>query len=241
MYNLYNQRVEEIENLCNVEINKVKFHAIQLSGNQFRILVTEPTQLTRICHDGSTSVETIQGVFILTLSEACPRANTPDHVFTCNPQVVSSQQFIALSLIQRAAIWFDTIEQRFQGIGLKPIFEELHFTQEGPISIQQFRHQIETDSKMFYRDILDYVQLALTGIASLYLMYLIVTFLRYYVFPRIPFCCRKGKKDSRIKEYTVVSRQPKHFKPNRKARSLISDELMKVQPSAPVLSNLSPV
>ena len=91
LYNLYNQRVEEIEDLCAVEINKVKSHAIQLSGNQFRILVTEPTQLTRISHDGSTNVETIQGVYILTLMETYLKANTPDQVFTRNPHVVSSQ------------------------------------------------------------------------------------------------------------------------------------------------------
>ena len=49
--------VETIENLCDVEINKVTSHAIQLSGSQFRIPVTEPMQLTRICHNGSTKVE----------------------------------------------------------------------------------------------------------------------------------------------------------------------------------------
>ena len=87
LYNLYNQRVEEIEDLCNVEIRKVKSQAIQLSGNQFLILVTEPTQLTIICHDGSTNIETIQGLYILTLTETCPKSNTPDHVFTRNPHV----------------------------------------------------------------------------------------------------------------------------------------------------------
>ena len=93
---------------------------------------------------------------------------------------------------------------------------------------------------MFYRDIIDYVQLALTGIATLYVPYLVVRFLRYYVFPRIPFCCSKCKRNRRIKEHTVVTRQPKPFRPSRKAQSLINDELLKVQPSAPVL-NTDPI
>ena len=240
LYNLYNQKVEAIENLCDVEINKVASHAIQLSGNQFRILVTEPTQLTRICHDDSTTVETINGVFILTLTETCPKANTPDHVFTRNPHVVSSQEMISLPLIQKAVKWFDTIEQRFKGIELEPIFEELKFEQDGPISIQQFRHRIETDTKLFYRDVIDYIQLGLTGIASLYLTYLVAKFLRNYVFPRIPFCCKLCKKDSRVKQYRVVTRQPKQLRPNKKARNLIKDELLKVQPSAPI-ENINPV
>ena len=150
LYNLYNQRVEEIEDFCNVEIGKVKSHAIQLSGNQFRILVTKPTQLTWICHNGSSKVETINGVYILTLTETCSKANTPDHVFNRNPHVVSSQQLIALTLIQKAERWFQDIEQRFRGVDLEPIFEELRLEEEGPISIQQFRHRIETDTKKFY-------------------------------------------------------------------------------------------
>ena len=240
LYNLYNQRVEEIEDFYNVEIGKVKSHAIQLSGNQFRILVTEPTQLTWICHDGSSKVETINGVYILTLTETCSKANTPDHVFNRNPHVVSSQQLIALTLIQKAERWFQDIEQRFKGVDLEPIFEELRLEEEGPISIQQFRHRIETDTKKFYLTIIDYVQLSLTGIATLYLTYLMFQCLRKYVFPKIPFCCKFCKKGSRVKQYRVVTRQPKPFKPSRKAKNLITEELLKVQPSAPV-SNLNPV
>ena len=240
LYNLYNQQVEEIEDYCDVEISKVRSHAIQLSGNQFRILVTEPTQLTWICHDGNSKVETIHGVYILTLTESCSKANTPDHVFNRNPHVVSSQQLIALTLIQKAEKWFQTIEQRFNGLDLTPIFEELHLETEGPISIQQFRHRIESDTKKFYITIIDYVQLTLTGIATLYLTYLLFQFLRKYVFSRISFCDRLCKKDRRVKQYRVVTRQPKQLKPNRKARKLIDAELLKVQPSAPV-PNIDPV
>ena len=224
---------------CNVEIGKVKSHAIQLSGNQFRILVTEPTQLTWICHDGSSKVETISGVYILTLTEACSKANTPDHVFNRNPHVVSSQQLIALTLIQKAKDGSNhrTTVQRYRfGTHLR----ELQLETEGPISIQQFRHRIETDTKKFYVTIIDYVQLTLTGIATLYLVYLLIGFLRKYVFPKVPFCCKPCKKSSRVKQYRVVTRQPKPFKPSRKAKNLISEELLKVQPSAPV-SNINPV
>ena len=65
--------------------------------------------------------------------------------------MVSSQQLIALTLIQRAERWFETIKQQFKGIDLKPIFEELHLETEGLISIQQFRHRIETDTRKIYK------------------------------------------------------------------------------------------
>ena len=136
LYNLFNQRVDQIENLCRVEIDKACSHAIQLSGNQFLILVTMPTQLTKICLDGNTQVETIRGVYILTLSDDCPKANTPDHIFIRNLHVVSSQQLIALPLIQTAAERFNIIDNRFEGIDLNPIFGEIQSANEGPVSFQ---------------------------------------------------------------------------------------------------------
>ena len=106
LYNLFNQWDDQIENLCHVKIYKVRSHVIQLS---FEYWSWNPTQLTKVCLDGNTQVETIEGVYILTLSDDCPKANTPDHIFTRNPHVVSSQQPISLPLIETAAEWLDTI------------------------------------------------------------------------------------------------------------------------------------
>ena len=180
LYNLFNQRVDQIEDLCSVEIGKVKSHAIQLSGNQFRILVTKPAQLTKICLDGNAQVETIEGVYILTLSDSCPKANTPDHIFKRNPHVMSSQQLITLPLMQTAAEWFDTIDNSFVGIDLKPVLEEVKSSREGPISIEVFRNQTEAKNTRFYKNIIDYVQLDLTAIAVTYAIYLLLKLLRIF-------------------------------------------------------------
>ena len=198
LYNLFYQRVDQIEDLCSGEIGKVKSHAIQLSGNQFRILVTEPTQLAKICLDGKTEVETIEGFYILTLSDTCPKANTPDHIFIRNPHVVSSQQLIALPNVQTAAKWFDNKDNSFAGIDLKPALEEVESTREGPISIEVFRKQIETKNTRFYKNVVDYVQLALTAIAVTYAIYLILKLLRDRVFTLLLWCCKYCKKDGKV-------------------------------------------
>ena len=242
LYNLFNQRIDQIEDLCNVEIGQVRSHAIQLSGNQFRILVTEPTQLTKICLDGTTDVKTIQGVYILTLSDTCPKANTPDHIFTRNPHVVSSQQLISLPNVQTAVKWFDQLDNSLAGVDLDPILEEVKSTKEGPISIEMFRKQIETKNTRFYRDIIDYIQLALTAIAVSYALYLIMKLLRNRVFTRISWCCKWCKKDGNVKQYTVIPRSAdKVIKPNGKARNILKEKYAKAQPSAPNSANINPV
>ena len=242
LYNLFNQRVDRIEDLCRVEIDKVKSHAIQLSGNQFRILASEPTQLTKICLDGKTEVKTIKGVHILTLSDTCPKANTPDHIFIRNPHVVSSQQLISLPNVQTASSWFDKIGNSLAGIDLDPILTEAKSYIEGPISIDVFRKQKETKTTRFYKDIIDYIQLALTAVAVTYVIYLFLKLLRNKVFTRIPWCCTWCKKDGNVKHYTVVPRfSEKPIKPNSKARNLLKEKYVKAQPSAPNSANISPV
>ena len=242
LYNLFNQRIDQIEDLCSVEIGQVQSHAIQLSGNQFRILVTEPTQLTKICLDGTTEVKTIKGVYILTLSNTCPKANTPDHIFTRNPHVVSSQQLIPLPNVQTAVKWFDQLDNSLAGIDLDPIFEEVKLTREGPISIEVFRKQIETKNTRFYKDIIDYIQLALTAIAVSYAVYLVMKHLRNRVFTRISWCCKWCKKDGNVKHYIVVpGSADKTIKPNGKARNILKEKYSKVQLSAPNSTNITPV
>ena len=241
LYHLFNQRVDQIEEFCRVEIGKVKSHAIQLSGNQFRILVTEPTQLTKICLDGNTKVETIRGVYILTLSDTCPKANTPDHIFTRNPHVVSSQQLITLPSMQNAVQWFKTIDNSFSGTQLEPVLEEIKTIRDGPISIETFRKQIERKKTRFYKEIIDYVQLALTAVAVTYAIYLLLKVIRNRIFTRIPWCCTFCKKDKRVKQYVAVPRLAgQTIKPNAKARDLLNDRYAKVQPSAPP-ENINPV
>ena len=198
--------------------------------------------MTKICLDGNTKVETIKRVYILTLSDACPKANTPDHIFTRNPHVVSSQQLTALPSVQTAAKWFETLDKSFTGIQLKPVFEEVKSIKDGPISIEVFRKQIETKNTRFYKDVIDYVQLVLTAIAVTYAAYLLLKILRNHVFPKIPWCCRICKKDRKVKQYIAVPRiAGQTIKPNAKASNLLSDKYVKAQPSAPNSPNINSI
>ena len=58
LFNLYKQRLKEIERFCDVSVSEVASHAVQLSGNQFQILASRPTQLTIACKEGA-EVQTI--------------------------------------------------------------------------------------------------------------------------------------------------------------------------------------
>ena len=217
------------------------FESFESESEDSLLHYTESTQLTKICLDGNTQVDTIKGVYILTLSDNCPKANAPDDIFTRNPHVVLSQQLIALPLIQTAAEWFDTIDSSLAGIDLKPVLEEVKSSREGLVSIEVFCNQIETKNTRFYRNVIDYVQLALTAIAVIYAMILPFKLLRYCVFTRLPCCCRYCKKDRSVKQYTAVPRLAgKQTRPNSKACNLLNDKYVKAQPSAPISANINP-
>ena len=171
LYNLYHQRVDDIENRCRVELSRLRSHAIQLSGSQFRILVTVPTQLTWNCIDGSTQVDTIDGVYLLTLTEKCPKATTPDHLFVRNPDILPAQQMIALPLVQQATEWFDSLGAGFEDVDLDEVFDELFYHDNKPITIQAFRNHLLNHSFEHVKEYVNYGQLGLSGVVAAGLVY----------------------------------------------------------------------
>ena len=133
--------MSEIERFCDVSMAEVASHAVQLSGNQFQIMTSQPTQLTIACKEGA-EVETIQGVHLLTLTEECPKANAPDHFFVWNPHVVSSQQLIPLPLIQDAKECIKEINATNEDVNLNENFKELKTDYLGHVPIDKFKHRV---------------------------------------------------------------------------------------------------
>ena len=207
LYNLYHQRVDEIERLCKVEISKIKSHAIQINGNQFRILVAEPTQLTWSCNDDKARVETIEGVFLLTLNETCPKANTPDHLFTRNNHILASQNLIALPLVQKASEWIKGINKKFKGINLSHALEHLEEDSRSPVTIEIFKKYLENIKWIKFYKYLGYVQLMLTAIAIM-----MITWKSLMTFRKATMWCRLNVLDKRLNQ---KSRRTHNRKSNR--------------------------
>ena len=207
LFNLYKQRVKEIERFCDVVISEVASHAVQLSGNQFRILVSRPTQLTIACKEGA-KVETIQGIHLLTLTEDCPKPNTLDHFLVRNPHIVSSQQLIPLPLFQDAKEWLKEINGTDENIDLQEIFKERKKDHAGHVPMDKFRYRVTHHQTIRFKSWLTYVQLALTviGVAIIAYNLALLCLCISYVFPFIarllPDAFRR-KKD-RVRQYHVI-------------------------------------
>ena len=227
LFNLYKQRMDGIERFCEVPISEVASHAVQLSGNQFRIMASRPTQLTIACTEGA-KVETIQGVHLLTLTEACPKANTPDHFFVRNPHVVSSQQLIPLWLIQDAKEWIKEINATNKDVNLREIFKELKKDHSGHVPMDKFKHRVINHQSIKYRGWLTYLQLAMTIFGVIVIVYKTASLCISFVFPFIrrllPNPIRRRR--DRVRQYRIV-RQPRQ-----------NIELsQRIRPSAPSLSS----
>ena len=141
LLNLYKQHMKENERFCDVVVSEVASQADQLSGNQFWILVSRPTQLTIACKEGA-KVETIQGIHLLTLTEDCPKANTLEYFFVRNPYLVSSQPLIPLPLIHDAKEWLKEINGTDDSVNLEEIFKELRKDHAEHVPMDKFRYRV---------------------------------------------------------------------------------------------------
>ena len=227
LFNLYKQRMKEIERFCDVSVSEVASHAVQLSGNQFRILISRPTQLTIACTEGA-KVETIQGVHLLTLTEACPKANTPHHFFVRNPHMVSSQQLIPLPLIHDAKEWLREINATNEDVDLQTIFKKLKKDHAGRVPMDKFKYRVTHHQTIKYRGWLMHLQLALTAFGVVVIAYKVASISISYIFPFIQrlLPSRFRRKRDRVRQYRIV-RQPRQ---NIELRQ-------RIRPSAPADSS----
>ena len=184
LFNLYKQRMKEIERFCDVTVSKVASHAVQLSGNQFRILVSRPTQLTIACLKGA-KVETIQGIHLLTLTKECPKANTPDHFFVRNPHIVSSQELIPLQLVHDAKEWLKDVNATDEGVDLQEIFKELNQDHTGRVPMDKFKYRVIHHQTFRFKAWLTYLQLTLTVIGVGVIPYNFIALSVKYLFPLV--------------------------------------------------------
>ena len=207
LFNLYKQRMKEIERFCDVTVSEVASHAVQLSGNQFRILVSRPTQLTIACLEGA-KVETIQGIHLLTLTKECPKANTPDHFFVRNPHIVSSQELIPLPLVHDAKEWLKDVNATDEGVDLREIFKELNQDHTGRVPMDKFKYRVIHHQTFRFKTWLTYLQLTLTVIAVVVLSYDFIALSIKYLFPLVSRLIpeRFRRKKDRVRQYRVIRR-----------------------------------
>ena len=134
------------------------------------------------------------------LTEACPKANTPDHFFVRNPNVVSSQQLIPLPLIHDVKEGIKEINAINGDVCLQEIFKKLKKDHAGHVPMDQFKYRITNHQTIKFKGWLMYVQLAYKA-ASLCIS---------FVFPIIrrllPNPFRRNKE--RVRQYRIV-RQPR--------------------------------
>ncbi|CAB4024052.1 Hypothetical predicted protein [Paramuricea clavata] len=172
LYNLYHQNVDKIEDTCTVQVFNLKSHAVQLSGNEFRILSTEPVQLVQDCGPyQDPTVTTIQGVHILKLTTECPTANTPTHLFTTNPQVVEYQDILSLPLITKADSWLKETINEEKASKLNEIIENWKTTSIQPIPIHALRSQLKNYEWNKMINVITHVQYGITMFCTLALAY----------------------------------------------------------------------
>ena len=209
LHNLYHQYVQNIEKTCNVEVETIQSHAIQLAPNQYRIIVDKPTQLEIDCKSNhGLRMRIITGSFLLNLTDDCHKANTPDHWFTRDHNVIDTQDMVTLTLLPSATNWLGDLAEELNKIDIKEFINEIKEDTNGSptISMAQFRSTLKRRQFAYLLYIKEHYENSLTILLTLYISYRILkhlysslfsttnrqneskfrSFLRYCM----PICCK---------------------------------------------------
>lgn len=190
LYALYNQNLINIESLCKVVVLQAASHAIQLDGNTFRVLESQPTQLIKQCSKKGRVV-IVDGEYILKLDDECPTASTKSHYFERDKTVMSSGQILSIPLLPESSNWIKTIRDEFQSTDMKEILQDIKYEVNGPVSLERLRRVVREQEYNRYLTYLWYVQLVLTFLALLYILLIIGRWIKDRV---VQFCAREKFK-----------------------------------------------
>ena len=108
------------------------------------------------------------------------KASTPDHLLVRNPHADSIQKLIALSLIPEASQCINCLKNKFIGVDLGNVPDPIREEHDGPVTIQRLKHQIQKQFRKRFH--IDYLQLALTNIALLFILSFFVEVVKNMLF-----------------------------------------------------------
>ena len=111
LYNLYDHKIKNIRNTCNIDFDVAKDHAVQVSGNTFRMLATNLTRLVINCD--TPVVQHITGYHSFTLTPNCTEAYTPKYMFTYTNQYSAHAELLHLPLSSNISNWIPDVDVQF--------------------------------------------------------------------------------------------------------------------------------
>ena len=166
---MFIQRPIEVERTCEVKVSALKTHAIQTGTSVYRLLTAEPTQLVTECHSG-THTTLVDGVHMVNLSDECPRASTPDFVFTRTPSLYHRHELIKLPLLEHSRRWLSEVSQELNAVAVRESVE-WYLNGSTTMSLPAIRSAIENRQHQMYSTMYSYIQGAAVGAILLFFMW----------------------------------------------------------------------
>ena len=185
LYNLFHQKADLIESTCDVFLDTVANHAIQINGNDFRVFAAEPTPITFTCK-GDTKHDVVDKVYLLKLNQTCPRANTATHLFVRNTQVSTRGQIVHLPTVPSNVQWLSKVKEDLATINVDDVIDNLQLASPGPVSLTRFREHVWDRPVATTLTIVDYIQYALTALAVVLIIYFSCRFCFHRLQARCP-------------------------------------------------------
>ena len=183
LYNLFTQTTYQIEKTCKVDVSLLRSHAVQVSASMYRIMTDKPIMLTMDCKNGHNST-IIRGIFHLQLSDECPKASTPDHLFVRTPDLLlGTQELIALPLLSQSKEWLGEINRE---LDLSSVLESIDSVPglDRTVPLRTFREHIHKRTFRMYKFVEGLVIAAVT--------YSVLTI---FLVMGVRQCCQKLKRE----------------------------------------------
>ena len=214
LYNIFDHNLPKILETCKVTLNKAVSQAVQVSGNTFRLLAPNRTQLTINCL--RPRVFYIQGIYLLNLTRDCTQAYTNSHMFNYNHKSTIYNEIISLTFNSDMKDWFGTKSISEVTSVMEQLAKDYHL----PVPYHELIKRIDENHYKFLLDIKQYSHDSVFILFLLYSGWKICCYVYDYLCKKRPYrrppkktqnhSYKKGKQDPILKDTSVVRQIPRY-------------------------------
>ena len=143
LYNLFQQRVAELERTCPLVAETGRTEAIRVMPNVYHLYTQEPTTLVQECAgQAEPTVTHLPPHFVLKLNRSCPRAYTSTQVYNLEETEATGKQLAGQAFSKQMSKWLEELVSPPESMLAGKMLQQHEEENEHPLSLKHLKKAI---------------------------------------------------------------------------------------------------
>ena len=143
LYNLFQQRVSDLERTCPLVAETGRTETVKVTPNVYHLYTQEPTTLVQECAAQTDPIVTqLPPHFVLRLNRSCPRAYTSTQAYNLEEVHAQGKEIAGQAFGQRMSTWLEELVSPPESMLAGKVLQQHEEENEHPLSLKHLKKAI---------------------------------------------------------------------------------------------------